>query len=360
MGLTSWNHELRMTGSLFEDKVNWTGGVYLEKRGRTTSRARWPWATRATGVINPNDLTAWRHVGTDTKQIRLLRRSVLQADRQADPDRRRAPLQVRQDRLRPGPDQQLHHPVLRRAEAAQVDASADGWVSKLNASYQVTSDVMVYAGGGQGLPSGRRQQRAEAWPARCWPISPTACGTTKAASRAQWFDRRLTLNAAVYQIDWSNMQISATSANGAFSYLTNAGKEAKIKGFEVEAVARPIRGPTISGTAAVVDAKLTEDQANSTILITGSTGLRGARVPERGQVQRLGLGRIYLAAEGDLNGLLRADYAYVGESASQFRPTYVYYEKQGDYGYANLRAGVEGGDWATPTCSSTTSPMKSG
>ena len=48
---------------------------------------------------------------------------------------------------------------------------------------------------------------------------------------------------------------------------------------------------------------------------------------------------------GDLNGLVRADYAYVGESASQFRPTYVYYEKQGDYGYANVRAGVEGADW---------------
>jgi hypothetical protein len=48
---------------------------------------------------------------------------------------------------------------------------------------------------------------------------------------------------------------------------------------------------------------------------------------------------------GDLNGLVRADYAYVGESASQFRPTYVYYEKQGDYGYANLRGGIEGADW---------------
>ncbi|MCK5908450.1 MAG: TonB-dependent receptor, partial [Caulobacter sp.] len=162
--------------------------------------------------------------------------------------------------------------------------------------------------------------------------------------KSQWFDRRLTLNAAVYQIDWSNMQISATSANGAFSYLTNAGK-AKIKGFEIEATARPIQGLTISGTAAVVDAKLTEDQANSTILITGSTGLRGDKFPNVAKFSGSASVEYTWPVSGDLNGLVRADYAYVGESASQFRPTYVYYEKQGDYGYANVRAGVEGADW---------------
>jgi hypothetical protein len=69
------------------------------------------------------------------------------------------------------------------------------------------------------------------------------------------------------------------------------------------------------------------------------------RVPERRRLQRFGRDRIHWPLTGDLNGLLRADYAYVGESASQFRPTYVYYEKQGDYGYANLRGGIEGADW---------------
>ena len=34
-----------------------------------------------------------------------------------------------------------------------------------------------------------------------------------------------------------------------------------------------------------------------------------------------------------------------GRGASRFRPTYVYYEKQGDYGFANLRGGLEGDNW---------------
>ena len=107
-------------------------------------------------------------------------------------------------------------------------------------------------------------------------------------------------------------------------------------------MARPISGLTISGTAAIVDAKLTEDQANSTILITGSTGLRGDEFPNVAKYSGSAAVEYTWPLKGDLNGLLRADYAYVGQSASQFRPTYVYYEKQGDYGYANLRAGVEG------------------
>ena len=48
---------------------------------------------------------------------------------------------------------------------------------------------------------------------------------------------------------------------------------------------------------------------------------------------------------GSLNGLARIDYSYAGKSASQFRPTYVYYETQGDFSNVNLRGGVEGEDW---------------
>ena len=75
----------------------------------------------------------------------------------------------------------------------------------------------------------------------------------------------------------------------------------------------------------------------STILITGSTGLRGDKFPNVAKFSGSASVEYTWPVSGDLNGLVRADYAYVGESASQFRPTYVYYEKQGDYGYANVR-----------------------
>ena len=209
----------------------------------------------------------------------------------------------------------------------------------------MTSDVMVYALAAKGFrPGGANNVPGLA--SALLAYGPDSLWNYEAGVKSQWFDRRLTLNAAAYQIDWSNMQISATSANGAFSYLTNAGT-AKIKGLEIEATARPVTGLTLNATAAFVDAKLTQDQANSTILITGSTGLSGDKFPNVADFSGSASAEYTWPLKGELNGLVRADYAYVGESASQFRPTYVYYEKQGDYGYANLRAGVEGPDWGS-------------
>ncbi len=341
MGLTSWNHELRMNGSLFEDKVDWTAGVYLEKRDDYIE-SKVAKADAATGVINPNDLTAWRHVGTDTKQTAFFGEVAYKPI-----EKLTLTAGVRRFKY----DKTVSGQVLISnfitqsyvGPAASVDASADGWVSKINVSYQVTSDIMVYGLAAKGFrPGGANNVPGLA--SALLAYAPDSLWNYETGIKSQWFDRRLTLNAAAYQIDWSNMQISATSANGAFSYLTNAGK-AKIKGFEVEAVARPIRGLTLQATAAWVDAKLTEDQANSTILITGSTGLTGDKFPNVADFSGSASAEYTWPLKGDLNGLIRADYAYVGESASQFRPTYVYYEKQGDYGYANLRGGIEGADW---------------
>ncbi|MDI1364432.1 MAG: TonB-dependent receptor, partial [bacterium] len=340
MGLTSWNHELRMNGALFDDKIDWTAGVYYENRSdyieSQVAKAD------AAGNINASDLTAWRHVGTETKQTAFFGEVTYKPI---------SKLSLTGGVRRFKYDKTVSGKVLISnfitqsyvGPAAQVDASADGWVSKFNVSYQVTPDVMVYGLAAKGFrPGGANNVPGLA--SALLAYGPDSLWNYEAGVKSQWFDRRLTINAAAYQIDWSNMQISATSANGAFGYLTNAGT-AKIKGFEIEAIARPIRGLTLNATAAVVDAKLTENQANSAVLITGSTGLRGDEFPNVAKFSGSAAAEYTWPINSDLNGLLRADYAYVGESASQFRPTYVYYEKQGDYGYANLRGGVEGPDW---------------
>ncbi|ENZ81386.1 MULTISPECIES: TonB-dependent receptor [Caulobacter] len=341
MGLTSWNHELRLNGSLFDSKVDWTGGVYYEDRSDYIE-SRVAKADAATGVINPNDLTAWRHVGTDTKQTAFFGEVAYKPIEK---------LTLTAGVRRFNYDKTVSGQVLISnfitqsyvGPPAQVDASASGWVSKFNVSYQVTSDVMVYALAAKGFrPGGANNVPGLA--SALLAYGPDSLWNYEAGVKSQWFDRRLTLNAAAYQIDWSNMQISATSANGAFSYLTNAGT-AKIKGLEIEATARPVTGLTLNATAAFVDAKLTQKQANSDVLITGSTGLIGDKFPNVADFSGSASAEYTWPLKGELNGLIRADYAYVGESASQFRPTYVYYEKQGDYGYANLRAGVEGPDW---------------
>ena len=54
----------------------------------------------------------------------------------------------------------------------------------------------------------------------------------------------------------------------------------------------------------------------------------------------------YLWPIGDgLNGLIHLDASYTGGTASQFRPTFVYYEKVPSYTVVGARVGVEGDGW---------------
>jgi len=342
MGVTSWNHELRANGSLFSEKVDWTLGVYYEDRSDfiESQVAR---ADPATGqVIQPLDLTAWRHVATDVKQTAFFGEVAYKPI-----DKLTLTVGLRRFNY----DKTVSGQVLisnfitqsYKGDPQTVDASAEGWVSKFNASYQINSDVMVYALAAKGFrPGGANNVPGLATTLLAY--EPDSLWNYEAGVKSQWLDRRLTLNASVYQIDWDNLQVSATSANGAFSFLTNAGK-ARIRGIEIEGVLRPIRGLTLSTGWGFVNAELTQDQTNSNILITGSTGLAGDEFPNVPKVSGSASAEYTWPITGSLNGLARIDYSYAGKSASQFRPTYVYYETQGDFSNVNLRGGVEGEDW---------------
>lgn len=152
------------------------------------------------------------------------------------------------------------------------------------------------------------------------------------------------MNAAIYQIDWKDIQTSAQTLSGCCSFILNAGK-ARIRGAELEFNARPIDGLSISGGLTFTDPKLLEDQINPNIRDSTSLGDAGDQIPQVAKF--MGSAAVeYVWPIGDsFNGIARMDYNYVGKSYSHFRPTNVYYEKQGDFGVVNLRAGVEGEDW---------------
>ena len=83
------------------------------------------------------------------------------------------------------------------------------------------------------------------------------------------FDHRLTLDAAVYNIDWRKIQVTATQAG--FSYTVNGGK-ANSRGFEGSAVYSPVAGLRLGFAAAYTDATLSEN-------VPSIGGLDGDRLP---------------------------------------------------------------------------------
>ena len=217
-----------------------------------------------------------------------------------------------------------------------VKSNENGWVFKGNASFKITSNVMLYGEAAQGFRPGGANQ-----------VLGLAAGLTPYQSDSLWnyeiglkntlFDRRLTFNIDAFQIDWSDMQITGRTPNGAFSFITNAGK-ARVRGIEIETTARPLDGFSLTGNAAYVDAKLTENQATANV---SAAGLKGDRIPYVPKFTAGIAAQYEWAINPGLSGFARIDANYVGGSYSEFRPTGTYTRYIGDYGLINARIGVE-------------------
>jgi outer membrane receptor protein involved in Fe transport len=115
--------------------------------------------------------------------------------------------------------------------------------------------------------------------------------------KADLLDRTLSLEAALYDIEWSGVQQPTRS--GAFTFVTNAGA-ARIKGGELTLNWKPSKEWRFTANAAAVDARLTEDAK-------GLEAKAGTRLPQTPR---------FAATLGATRNFSIADHpAYVGISA---------------------------------------------
>lgn len=226
----------------------------------------------------------------------------------------------------------------------EASVKSDGLLQKYNVSYRFTPKVMGYVSASQGFRPGGANN-VPGLPADLVPYRADSLWNYEAGIKSSWLDNALVFNAAIFQVNWKDMQVQARTADGLFGLLTNAGK-ARIRGGEVDITARPYQGVTLTGAAGYSDAKLTQDQANSSVVVTGSTGLAGDRIPNVPD-WTASASAAYTWAVGDtLNALARVDYAYTGKINSGFRPdTDPYFLRYGSYSTFNARLGLDAENW---------------
>jgi outer membrane receptor protein involved in Fe transport len=215
-------------------------------------------------------------------------------------------------------------------------ANKDGWVWKLNTSYNFTPDLMVYATYSKGYRIGGPNRVAPCSPDI--PANPedydgpqVICAlpneiqygpdTTKnieVGIRTELFDRMMTLNFNVFHIDWEGIQVASATVYGVTGIRVNGGG-ARSRGFETSFQLRPVPELAIQGTYSYTDAKLTDD-APGVIPVNSPAGqypskpiqldaLAGDRLP--GSAKNAGsLGVTYTApvGEGDLIANWTATY----------------------------------------------------
>ncbi len=127
-----------------------------------------------------------------------------------------------------------------------------GYTHKLNLTYRIDDDRMVYATWSTGFRPGGVNRRATV------PnYQPDRLTNYEIGWKTSWFDNTLRFNGAVYREDWTNFQFSFLGLNS-FTEIHNAGA-ARIYGAEIDAVWQPIDGLTINGAATFTDAHLSTD-----------------------------------------------------------------------------------------------------
>ncbi|HTK36382.1 MAG TPA: TonB-dependent receptor [Caulobacteraceae bacterium] len=227
------------------------------------------------------------------------------------------------------------------APYSEAGANAKGWLTKFNASYKFSSRIMGYVTAAQGFRPGGANN-IPVLPQGLVPYGADKLWNYEVGLKTSWLNGALVANLAAYQTDWTNIQTSARTADNAFSFITNAGA-ARVKGGELEVTARPARGFTLGAAAGYIDARLTEDQRNASVLVTATTGRAGDRLPSVPKFNASMNATYTWPVFSGYDGLVRLDYAYTGQMQTTFRTTDPNFTTYGDYGTVNLRIGIENG-----------------
>lgn len=157
----------------------------------------------------------------------------------------------------------------------ETGQSDDGWLFKVNTSYDVNDDILLYATISEGYRIGDANGVA-ACPDPI-PNNQILCALPNEAqyfpdktlnyevgAHTQWMDGRFTLNGALYYIDWTDPQVSGATVNGAIP-ITKNGDGAESIGAEVYFDAVLTDALSLRGSYAYNNTELT---ATSVDLIT--------------------------------------------------------------------------------------------
>ncbi len=205
-----------------------------------------------------------------------------------------------------------------------------GFIHRLNLTYRITGDHLVYATWSRGFRPGGINRRGSLPPYDADFISNYELGI-----KTDWLDHRLRFNMAIYQLDWTDVQLSFLGANGLTS-IQNAGN-ARIRGAEFDVQIRPSQGLTINFGGAFNDAETT----NATPLAPA-----GTRLPLTARFK--GNARIrYEFPVGGMNGHLQMSASHEGRRTRDIRPDIApIYGNLGGYEIVDLSAGVQNDRWS--------------
>jgi iron complex outermembrane receptor protein len=117
--------------------------------------------------------------------------------------------------------------------------------------HKLTDDVMVYGSFSRGFKSGGYNILSYTSPA----VEPEVLDAYQLGVKSEWLDRRVRLNASLFDYDYKNLQVQFIGTGA--SYSVNAGR-ARIKGGDAQLTVVPTKNLTITAGLSGLDGRYTE------------------------------------------------------------------------------------------------------
>lgn len=208
-------------------------------------------------------------------------------------------------------------PVLRSSEDAVT------WL--VSPQYRINDDVMVYGRVATGYRPGG--------PNDAFAPNPTydsdSLTNYELGLKGQLFDRRLTIDASVFDIEWEDIQLSVYTPT-LLNYTVNASK-ARIRGVEAAVQWIPASGWLISANAAFNDAELRDDFPTDPSGGPTTLAFKGDSLPRSARFSgNLGVEKTW-GVFSDYRLTLGANLSHVGDRAIGYRSSSVLPAQQPRY-----------------------------
>jgi iron complex outermembrane receptor protein len=232
----------------------------------------------------------------------------------------------------------------------QAKSSDNAFTWLLTPSYKISPDMMAYL----RIATGYRPGGPNSTGVAGIPLSFKSDTVTsyEAGLKGAIPAARLSYEAAVFQIDWDDIQLLTTDVVSQFTYYTN-GSTARSRGVELSGRWSPVRGFSIDGAATYLDAKLT-DGLRSPAGASPIYGADGDRLPGSAKFSASLSSEYDWSIGGGFSAFAGASLAYVGSRYAEFAnilPTTTANEAFGarvklpSYTTVDLRGGVYNDDW---------------
>ncbi len=192
-------------------------------------------------------------------------------------------------------------PQIRVLPYERVKQSEDAFTPMVNLAWHATRDVMLYASYSKGFKSGGFVQRVFPPLAETPRFSSEKATAYELGFKSSLFDRKLTLNGALFYTKYDNLQVQVFTG---IAPVTKNAAAAEIRGAELEARLSPGGGWFVEGSLGYLDPEFTRIDPAATEITLASKFERIAKWTVSGSLSK----SVVLANDGEIT--MRGDWSY--------------------------------------------------